>query len=299
MAKNICLDEAYQKYISGNLGKRSLEELIYEYVIENYHKVHLFDRNKDKCVDILSDWYPRIHRVIDTYQNLSFGFENYIINKINQFTKECKSKELYHRITEHNYWETNLYDDIAVSDNSSDYLGDYLDHKEADISLFSPRQIHILLLKSYLYADEDLVSRVALFINIDKEKLMGMIERLKEIRHLHDEKIKTLKQRLVKQYNRKMMWSKRLHTCPNDVGRYEILKNRLNASQKRYEKTRSRFSSMKRSASNKQVAEVMGIPKGTVDTHVATIKHKIQRMGLKFSDLPTNLYEYLVFCNKI
>ena len=280
MTKNICLDKAYQKYVSGDLGKRSFEELICEYVIENYHKVHLFDGNKDKCVDTLSAWYPRIHRVIDKYQDFGVGFENYILTNINWFVKECNSIEKYHRVTEHDYWETNLYNDMVVSDNCVSYLGDYLTHRKLSIGLFSPRQIHILLLKSHLHVDEDLVSCVAFFTNTAKEELIGMIERLKEIRHLHDEKIKTFQQCLIKQYHRKMLWSKKLQACTKNTDRYEILKGKLEAAQKRHEKMRSRFLNIKKSATSKQIAEVMGIPKGTVDTHIAKIKSKMQKTGL-------------------
>jgi len=280
------LEKAYKDYFSGNIEKRDLEKLIYEFGLENYS----WEENKNRSK---SRWYPYMPKIIKEYQK---SIEKYIIKKENVPIKKHKSKETNQPIKEYDFGQINSRGNMAVSDEPSKHSLDYLSKanpKKTKNKLFTNRQILILLLKCYSYIDEDLISDVASFINMNKDELTRMVDKIKEMRASHDKRIKDRQRSIYDLLFRCMMWEQKLQTFLKESGKmYEEAKGKLERARNRYEINNKRFLDMKRSATNAQVAFVMGIAKGIVDTDLSIIKHKIEAItedSMKMRSKPINL----------
>jgi hypothetical protein len=92
-----------------------------------------------------------------------------------------------------------------------------------------------------------------------------------------DEVIKELQERVYSQYYRCIAFEKRMYAAPVGSARHEKLKIRLEKARKRLETMRKRFKRLRTEPTNQQVAQVLGIPKGTVDSNVFAIKAKANR----------------------
>jgi hypothetical protein len=56
------------------------------------------------------------------------------------------------------------------------------------------------------------------------------------------------------------------------------MKNRFERARKRFYTMRKRLEGMRLSASNRMIAEVLGIPRGTVDSSLFAIKNRRSKM---------------------
>jgi len=61
---------------------------------------------------------------------------------------------------------------------------------------------------------------------------------------------------------------------------YEKLKCRFERAKKRFYSMRKRLGGMRVAASNRMIAEVMGIPRGTVDSGLFAIRNRLALYGL-------------------
>jgi hypothetical protein len=107
-----------------------------------------------------------------------------------------------------------------------------------------------------------------------------MIERIQKIRQIKDDEIYMMKERIYCQYYRCIVFEKRLaHIQENSVS-WEKLNVRLIKAKKRLEKMRKRLTLIRTEATNSQVAEVIGVKKGTIDASLHMLKIKLN----SFSD---------------
>jgi hypothetical protein len=56
---------------------------------------------------------------------------------------------------------------------------------------------------------------------------------------------------------------------------HERMKDRFERARKRFYTMRKRLGGMRLSASNRMIAEILGIPRGTVDSSLSAIKHRL------------------------
>jgi hypothetical protein len=267
----ISLDDLYKKYSAGELNKKEFEGRIFNHILNNYQQFHLSDWSRDVCIDYLCGLYPRLTLAIDGYKNVGSSFENYIKSKLYWFVKEHRTRESDHHVTEYACWETWTMDRNALL---CDTESEYLETPRISRRFSNPRQILILLLKSYAFVSEEFITRAAPSIGIEVKKLQKMIDDLRKKRFERDDKIRRLLEQVYSQYYRCVAFERRMRAVPEDSAFYEIMKGRLERARKRYVSMRKRLASVRFEATNRQIAEVLGIPKGTVDSSLYAIKQK-------------------------
>jgi hypothetical protein len=111
--------------------------------------------------------------------------------------------------------------------------------------------------------DEKMTRKAAKELKISYEDLADKIEKMRILREKHDLRINRMRQRLESQYHRVSVYERM--AVPPDV--LETHRSRLAIMQ-------TKFRSARRCASNQLVAEVLGIPQGTVDSGLARLKKK-------------------------
>jgi hypothetical protein len=269
MQKDLSLEVYYQQYVCGKLSKKELEGIIFRVILKNYKRFRLYSWSEGECIDYLCWLYPRISRTIDRYKSCGSSFDRYIRSLVRWSSKEYYAKESNQQLMESAYLDTTVTE-MEVSDPEPEYP-----EPEGDLNPVSnPRQILILLLKSYYHVSEDFIGRIAPVIGIEKEKLCLMIDMLRNRRYERDERIRLIRERLHSLYYRCIHFERRLLTLTEGSVEEIRIRRCLEKGRLRIRTLRERLKSIRLDATNRQVAEILGVPKGTVDSSLFAIKSR-------------------------
>jgi hypothetical protein len=260
-------------YKQGTLTKKELETIVFQFALKNPQRFYLMRMGKERCVDYLCWLYPKLSAAIDAYKDTGSSFEAYLASLFFWSAHEFFSSEIEHAITEQACWEARAGEIVCEEDQG------YLEEKKRPFrnktgKKVKANEIMVLLLKSYSFVSEDFLERVAPVVGVKAGKLMMMIEELKKKREQHDESIRTLKLRIHSQYYRCIAFEKRLQLLDDDDPNYEKTKELLERGRKRLANMKKRLAGLRVDASNRQVAETLCIPKGTVDSTLYAVKKK-------------------------
>jgi DNA-directed RNA polymerase specialized sigma24 family protein len=272
MQNCVLLSELYQQYESGGLEKKKFEGLLFQYLVDNMDRYHLFEGNREKWIDFLSWLYPRLSRAIDAYKETGASFDSYVTSIIHWSAKEYRSREADHYATEFACWKAKAEETLVCSVEP-----EYPDTKSPGLpvkDIATPRQIIMLLLKSYYFVSDDFLNRIAAGIGMEKADIRNMVDELRRRRTAREAEIRDLQERIQCQHYRCLSFQYRLASALPGTAQYEKLKGRLERARKRFSAMRKRLEGIRVDATNKQIAEVMGIPKGTVDSNLHMVRAK-------------------------
>jgi hypothetical protein len=261
-------------YKQGTLKKKDLEGLVFRLVLENPRRFYLANWEKDRRADYLCWVYPRLSASIDTYRDTGASFESYLASLLFWSAREYRVRETEHRLTERSCWEEKSRE-AAVCEEGSGYAEvaerppGYKTGKK-----ISRKEILILLLKSYSFVSEELLERAASAAGTDAGKVRGMIGALKKMREGHDERIRELKIRIHSQYYRRVSFEKRMLSAAEGSAYYAEMGEKAERAGERLANMKERLSRLRQGASNRQVGEILGIPKGTVDSALYSVKKR-------------------------
>jgi len=266
------LSELYHLYIAGNLSKKDFEGRVFQYLLDNFDHYRLFEGNRDRWNEFLSWLYPRFARAIDLYRDLGASFDAYITGLVRGASREYRNREADHRITEYICWQARA-EEMKVCESECEYSGN-----RNDISIpegINPRQVLLLLLKCYYSANDENVKLIACAVGMESERVIDMINKIRMMRSEKDTVIMDYRERLYCQHYRCLAYEKRMTAAQPGTGRHEKMKGRFERAKRRFFTMRNRLRGMRLDASNQMIAEVLGIPKGTVDSGLFKIKNQL------------------------
>ena len=161
---------------------------------------------------------------------------------------------------------------MAVYDEEPSYLFEKksVQHKK----IAKPQHILILLLKSYAFLSDDVLERIVPSLDVSIEKLHLMLDSIRGMRAKTDEELRNLKERIYSQHYKCIGIEKKLALAQERGAYYTQLEGRLKRGKARLAAMKKRLLTIRPDASNRQIAEVLGIPKGTVDSNLYAIKRK-------------------------
>jgi DNA-directed RNA polymerase specialized sigma24 family protein len=271
------------------IKRDEFEGLIYKNLSGNQSKLVQGRWTRDEYDDFVSWLYPRIHNAIDLYKEKGSSFEAYMATIIRLAAKEYRIRRITNSVTEYAAWTVMLPDQYA-NEETAFYLQDSNEKTETAISpaldnkrVKNPRQLLILLLKCYKFVSEDFLDKIAPVIGIDRDKLTEMIDKMRTIREERDNDLFLMRERINSQFNRCIVYQNRLMFLPEHSTAAMIMKERIEKGWKRLENMRIRMAKIRADASNRQVAQVLGISKGSVDSGLYTLKNKCNRLAYKSS----------------
>lgn len=269
------LNHLYKRYASGYLQKKDFEGLLFEYILKHYQRFRLFDWDKDKCAEYLGWCYPRLSRAIDAYKELGASFDAYILSTVYWSAREYRSQEKDHYLTEYACWEARAVETRGMTLGERE--PEYKETMPVLKLVSNPQHILVLLLKSYFFISDDFISRIAPAIGIAPEKIWRMIDTLRKQRVEQDEEARDMQERIQCHYYRCLAFETKLRTLREGSARYERIQAQLKRGKARYERMQNRFASIKFDATNRQIADILGVPKGTVDSTIHGIRMKIKK----------------------
>ncbi|MDR3122261.1 MAG: hypothetical protein LBU16_00585 [Treponema sp.] len=271
MRDNFLLSKLLTRYSLGLISRKELESHIFKFVLENRREFRPHKWTDDEYTDFVCAFYPRIRRAIDNYRETGASFDAYICTLVRWGIKETRVRETDRHVVEYACWEAKALDEAAVHEEEDMYNEPEPVFREVS----NPRQVLVLLLKSYHYMSPDFLERISPALNIDKEKLKDMIDGVRELRLEREETIKALQERIYTQFYRCVVFEKKLKSAIPNSERHKKLCARLTRGRARLKSMRNRLAGMKTGASNRQVAQILESSKGTIDAHLSSVKEKL------------------------
>jgi len=267
MQHTIQLNELFADYSAGLLEKSKLEGEIFIAIRDIIGR--LVNWNREDNDEYLSWLYPRISLAIDGYRETGSSFESYIGSMVKLTTKEFRSNRFRSYLSESAAWMS-VFPDMYTGENQPEYtcFEDKIKPK-----LVHPRQLLILILKCCFYLSEDFIQKASIKLDIPEEELGGMIDFLRKKREKRERISVSLQERLNYQFYRCMYYEKRLKTLPENSITAQRMKDKLVRGRERLENLRQRLAKRRFvDPSNHQIAKLLGISKGTVDSVMYRLK---------------------------
>jgi len=279
------LNELYLSYIAQEINRPELEGEIYKFLVYNQDKTCISHWKHDEYEDFISWFYPRLQTAIDSYTETGSSFEAFIGKYILISAKEYHVSTVIKSITEYSAWSARV-PDMYVYEESPVYIHTEREDLFTNLIIYkkgrkNTRRILALILKCYYYVSDDFAEKIAPVIGIDSAQLKEMLDKIRKTRQKKDDRIYYMKERVYRQFYRCIIYDKRLTIIKDNTSAYNKLKLRLDKARKRLEKMRNRIANIRTEATNKQVADVIGITKGTVDASLSRLKSKWEKMAEK------------------
>jgi len=271
------LSDLYQSYINKDLQKKDFEGLIFQYLLNNFEHFRIFKGNRERWSDFLSWLYPRLAKAIDLYRDLGSSFDAYIVSLVYSAAKEYRCRETDHSLTEYTCWRAKA-EEMMLYESEPEYL-----ESSNTVPLpgdINPRQVLLLLLKSYFFVTDEYVKKVAETIGMETGVIQNMIAELRRRRSEKEAQILNLRERLHCQHYRCLTYQKRMTKAQTGTEYHERMKGRFERAKKRYNAMKKRLGGMRMAASNRMIAEVLGVPRGTVDSSLSAVKNRMSATGL-------------------
>ncbi|MCL2765412.1 MAG: hypothetical protein FWD40_09075 [Treponema sp.] len=279
------INELYLGYLAGNIDRADFEGSVYIHLMNNKEKTCLAHWKNDEYEDFISWFYPRLRKSIDSYRETGASFEAFMNKYLLISSREYQTRTATNAMTEYSAWSARI-PEMYAREEPPVYA-----HKQAEdfLSLLiidkmgkrNSKRILALVLKCYYYVSADFAERIAPKIGLKSGELLEMLDKIRKTREKKDDKIYRLKERIYCQYYRCIIYDKRLSVIKENSSAYNKLKLRRDKAKIRLEKMRNRMMNIRTEATNKQVADVIGIKKGTVDSSLHQLKLKWEEMAKK------------------
>jgi len=258
------LNELYADYAAGLMKKKDFEGSIFKTIQENVHCFGLVGWNREDSDDYISSLYPRISRAIDAYQETGASFESYIGSMVRLTAREYRSRQMRGYCEETAAWIAHL-PEMYVCENEMEY-DEHTTETEGLIKLNNPRQLLILILKCSNHISADFLEKISPRLGIEPDSLSEMIDNLRQQYEKRAADILALREKINSQFYRCILYEKKLQTLMSDSPLAQRLNRYLKTGRSRLEKTRRRLAHSRVDPSNSEIAKLLGISKGTVDS---------------------------------
>lgn len=303
MRESFSLNELYARYTGGLLGKKKFEGIIFRTILADRRHFNLHRWREDDCGDFVSWLYPRLSKAIDSYRYTGASFETYLGAVVRLSAREYRSRMTDKRIAEYASWTARFpaeyvsqiepeyfeYESVSAPETprpmdaarpgkpaAEKPAGDQIRPAGASAARSrwrkNPRQILFLILKCYCYVSDDFLDRIAPIAGIEKEYLKKMVDQMRTMRLKRDEELRWLRERIYCQFYRCIVYEKRLAAMPENSAISARMQSQLQRARQRLEAMRKRLAGIRPDATNRQIAELIGIAKGTVDASLHSLK---------------------------
>ena len=263
------LDNLLKKYLQDRINRKDMEGKLFMYIRANPRRFSISMLKEETRDDFISWLYPRLSKAVDHYTDKGSSFDAYITAMVKLSAKEYGLRKKEHRIIEKTWWDAKAQEMEAAEEEPA-----YMDTAPVPKKVTNPRQVLMLLLKSYYYLSDNHLERLAPALGLKKEELYHMVDRLRIVRVEREEMINGLKERIHGQYYRCLSFEKRMQAASCYSAHWYKMKRCLETARKRLASMRKRLCSMRIEASNEQVAGTMGVAKGTVDSNLHAVRKR-------------------------
>jgi DNA-directed RNA polymerase specialized sigma24 family protein len=262
----VSLNGLYSDYLAGLRDKKDIEEAIFK-VLKSETRL-LPGWNADDYRDYISWLYPRISRAINSYCETGSTFESYIYSLVRMTAKEYRAKLLRNYTAESAAWITQI-PDMYAHEPEPEY---FEDTGKITLKIGNPRQLLILVLKCCSYISPDFVEKISPIVGVQPDELVRMFNWLREQRKKRDHEINRLRELANFQFHRCLYYEQTLRAMPEENAFTKRMRERLERRRKGLANTRKKLAQLHSDPANCQIAELLGISKGAVDSTLYNMK---------------------------
>ncbi len=272
------------RWISGVLGREEFESAVFVFIRSNPQRYNLEGWDRTDFMDFLGGFYLRLRRAIDSYRDKGADFDAYVHSVMRWASIEFKATKAERAVMENACWRDRAID--SAEEREAAYAPDQADPadpmgpqdagypRELKEGIANRKQVLMLALKCCLYVSDDFASKIAAALEMDAGCLLDEFRTLREKTASRMEKLRALEERLGAQYYRCLAFEARCRAAPADSARKEFLEQAWKRGKTRLDSMRRRHAHMMREATNKEVADALGVPKGTVDSCLHSLKKR-------------------------
>jgi len=279
------LNVLYYTFIERKINRDEFEGRIFNYLLKNKTKIITRYWKNDEYEEFISWFYPRLNRAIDTYKETGSSFESYLTNIVRTAAREYKMRTTINVVTEHSAWNAQI-PEFYAREETPVYLPDRPDTEISQVikqikGRKNPKQLLALILKCYYYISDEFIDRIAVHTGLNKKILKEMIDKLRIMREKREDEIYRMKERIYGQFYRCIVYEHRLSYITENTAMFLKLKQRLEKARNRLERMRKRALKIRTCPSNREIAGVIGITKGSVDATLYKLKVKLNALAKK------------------
>jgi DNA-directed RNA polymerase specialized sigma24 family protein len=283
MEESLKYDRLVKAYRCGEMEREELEAAVFTGVREQIVRCKLEGMNREAAYDFASWIYPRISRAIDRYRDAGSSFDTYLNTVVKLSAREYCFRLKDHHIVEQAWWDARAKEMVMCAEEEPP---PYEETKRNFRGVRNRKQVLALLLKSYYYLSEDYLDRAAPAIGMDRKELGNMVDTLRNQRLCQDEKIRALRERVHNQFYRCLAFEERMLAVSPGSAHGQRMKKSLEKARKRLASMRRHLASIRIEAPNWQIANIIGVPKGTVDSNLHALKQGYSKSQNKRDNPP-------------
>jgi len=252
------LNGLFADYSAGLLEKKQLEGEIFKSIKDAVRRLPKWDRQDND--EYLSWLYPRISQAIGAYRETGSSFETYIGSIVRMTAKEYRAWKARTYLAESAAW-TSVFHDMRVCEEPPEYCIEEAPGEKP----VNPRSLLILILKCCCYVSDDFLQKAAPYLDIRPEELNMMVSKLKKLIEKREQYSAMLREKANYQFCRCIFYEKRLKVVQENSLNAQRIRVRLDRGWERLANIRKKLARRLPDPSNTQIAELLGISKGTVD----------------------------------
>lgn len=271
MQNSLSLNDLYDDYKSGLLERKKFEGAVFEAMRDNVRRYGLIGWNREDSDDYLSSLYTRISRAINTYQETGSSFETYIGTIARLTAKEYRSRQIRSYHEENAAWITQI-PDMYACEHEAEYHEYLSPEKDEQGRMKNPRQLLILILKCCSRVSAEFLEKIAPQLDMEPDTLRIMIEHLLGERQKREEEIALMREKINRQFYRCILLEKKIKVTTENIAVTQRLRMQLERGRNRLARIRKQLARSRVDPSNMQIAKLLGISKGTVDSVLYNLK---------------------------
>jgi hypothetical protein len=259
----------YRHYKNGRIGQKVFEAKLMEEVARRAPSM-IGKRHGRDVPDFLAWLYPRLCGVAGKYKNNGSCFDAYIHSAVSRAYREFQIQNIERGITERVVWSVEARE--RVPEDEELCPADKAGEPPPFGRVRNRRQMLILLLKSYYFLPDGFISRIAPALGMSEEEIGTLVTELRYRRAEREQEIHDLSERVHAQFCRCLSFQYRAASAPPDSARQRQYLDCLDRGVKRLFSMRETLRRLSAEASNREIAEVLGVSKGTVDASLFAVR---------------------------
>lgn len=239
--------------------------------------------SEDDCGEFYLFFYPRLLRTLKKFQDRGKPFEWYFNSVLHWHYKEyCSQKrreEIRWTVARNAvFWE--LPDPTAVYTRTPAREGGHrsiipMDQWGRSRQATYRRRVLFLALKNAHFLDDSAFSWISRLSGIEEDRLVGMVERLRANLYQRELRLHKLYLRQNKIYTKILLLQRDLIWEVDPAGKTEIALS-LSRLRVKLRGLQRKIRGVKLRPSNREIAELLQIPKGTVDTSLFWFRRQLK-----------------------
>lgn len=261
------LQSAWKEYAKTGKGYETLFRSISLFVYR--FPLHYKYCSEEDCAEFFLSFYHRIPHIIQHYQEKGKGLEVYLKTCLKWHMKTyLRSKLQENRVQQLAFSEWKLTAPAWVEDET---MGMEVRESPHPIYKKQARKLLLLSMKAAYDLEDRTIERIAQTIGMHQEVLFHLVEIARITLLKKEERCRRLQEKRSKLYFRIYSLQDEMNLCTN-VQAKENLKRRLFRLRYYFQKIQKKLAHRYLSPSHQKVAEILGIPKGSIDSTLYYLK---------------------------